>query len=133
MLGYYIHLYTDYLWNKYFINKIYKDGILTKIDGSKIKYDGNICDFLYKDYDSLIEDVINTYKIDLSFLKENIPNISHIIEEMPMNKLNVVIDKTNELVEKKEKHDLNVMNMDLINEFIDLSKNKIIYKLNEII
>jgi len=133
VLGYYIHLYTDYLWDKYFINKIYKDGILTKIDGSKIKYDGDICSFLYKDYDSLIEDVISTYNIDLSFLKEDIPNMPYIIEEVPMNKLKIVIDKTNELVNKKEKKDLNVMNMELINEFINLSKDEIIYKLNEII
>ena len=89
--------------------------------------------FLYKDYDSLIKDVIDAYNIDLSFLKEDIPNIPYIIEEVPMNKLNIVIDKTNELVSKNVKYDLNVMNMDLINEFINLSKNKIIYKLNQIV
>ena len=132
VLGYYIHLYTDYLWDKYFIKKIYNNGIVSMVDGRKIKYDGDICDFLYKDYDSLIEDIITTYNIDLSFLKEDIPEISHIIEEMPMDKLNVVVGKANELVSKKCKYELNVMNMNLINEFINLSKDKILNKLNKL-
>lgn len=132
VLGYYIHLYTDYLWDKYFIKKIYNDGIVSMIDGTNKKYDGDICDYLYKDYDSLIEDIITTYNMDLSFLKEDIPEISHIIEEMPMDKLNVVVGKANELVSKKCKYELNVMNMNLINEFINLSKDKILNKLNKL-
>lgn len=132
VLGYYIHLYTDYLWDKYFIKKIYNDGIVSMVDGRKIKYDGDICDYLYKDYDSLIEDIITAYNMDLSFLKEDIPEIRHIIEEMPMDKLNIVVGKADELVSKNCKYELSVMNMNLINEFINLSKDKILNKLNKL-
>ena len=132
VMGYYIHLYTDYLWDKYFIKKIYNDGIISMVDGRKIKYDGDICDYLYKDYDSLIEDIITTYDIDLSLLKESMPNIEYIIEEVPMDKLNVVVKRADELVSRKCKNQLNVMNINLIDEFISLSKNKIIDRLYEI-
>lgn len=132
VLGYYIHLYTDYLWDKYFISKIYKDGILTMIDGTKKEFYGDICKYLYEDYDSLIEDIIKTYNIDLLFLIEEIPKIPNIIKEIPMDKLNVVIDKTYELVNKNVKNKLNVMDIKLINEFIVLCKKEIINRVNEL-
>ena len=132
VLGYYIHLYTDYLWDKFVISKIYKDGVLTMIDGNKIKYDKDICYFLYEDYDTLIDDIINEYHIDLKFLKEELPQISNIIKEVPIDKLNIVVDKTYEVINKKNKSKLNVLNMDLLNEFINYSVNKMIYKIDKI-
>ena len=129
VLGYFIHLYTDYLWDELLIKKIYKDGIVTMIDGSKINYDGDICDFLYKDYDSLIEEIIETYNMNLNFLKEDIPKIPYIIDEIPMDKLDVVVKRADELVSKKVKNKLHVLDMKLIREFISLSKNEIINKI----
>jgi len=133
VLGYFIHLYTDYLWNEYFINQIFKDGEITMIDGKKIKCDKELSTYLYQDYDSLIEDIINTYDMDLSFLNENIPVIDNIIEEIPISKLNIILDKTKELISYKNKSKLNVMDMNSINLFVSLCKNKIIKKLNEIV
>ena len=102
------------------------------IDGNKIKYDKDICYFLYEDYDTLIDDIINEYHIDLKFLKEELPQISNIIKEVPIDKLNIVVDKTYEVINKKNKSKLNVLNMDLLNEFINYSVNKIIYKIDKI-
>lgn len=133
VLGYFIHLYTDYLWDKYFINNIYKDGILTMIDGNKIKFDGDICTFLYKDYDSLIDDLISTYNIDLLFLEQDISKIPNIIEEIPMDKLNILVKRANELVEKRSKNNLYVMDISLINKFISFCKTKIINKIEKIV
>lgn len=133
VLGYFIHLYTDYLWDKYFIKKIYKDGILTMIDGRKKEFTGDICKYLYEDYDSLIDDLVSTYNMDLSFLKEDIKDIPNIIEEIPMDKLHIVIDKTNELVNKNNKCKLNVMDINSINEFISLCKKEIINKIGKIV
>ena len=42
MLGYFVHLYTDYLWFKYFIRDIKYKGLITLMDGTKIEYDENI-------------------------------------------------------------------------------------------
>lgn len=133
VIGYFIHLYTDYLWDKYFINRIYKDGILTMVDGTEIEFDGDICNYLYQDYDSLIDELIDTYKIDLSFLKENIEEIPDIIKEIPIDKIKIVVDKTYELVNKNNKKSLNVMSIDTIKEFVLLCKEKTIDKISDII
>ena len=37
VLGYYIHLYTDYLWFKYFLPEVYKKDCVTKLDGTVVK------------------------------------------------------------------------------------------------
>ena len=133
VLGYFIHLYTDYLWNEYFIKEIYKDGNLIMIDGKKIKCDKELSTYLYQDYDSLIEDIIDTYNMDLSFLEEEIPIIDGIIEEIPVSQLHVVLNRASELVNYKNKAKLNVMDMDSINKFVSLCKNKIIEKINKIV
>ena len=44
VMGYFIHLYTDYLWFKYFVPSLYEEGkeIITKLDGTKIKGNDNL-------------------------------------------------------------------------------------------
>ena len=61
------------------------------------------------------------------------PKIPDIIEEIPMDKLYIVIDKTYELVNKKVKNKLNVMDINSINEFIILCKKEIIDKIGKIV
>ena len=34
VMGYFIHLYTDYLWFKYFMSEIIKDGTITNVNNS---------------------------------------------------------------------------------------------------
>ena len=133
VLGYFIHLYTDYLWDKYFIKRILKNGELTMIDGKKVKCDKELSLYLYQDYDSLIDDIINTYNMDLSFLNEEIPIIDDIIEEIPISQLHIIINKARDLVNYKDKSKLNVMDMNSINKFVSLCKNKIIKKINKIL
>ena len=38
VLGYYIHLYTDYLWFKYFIPNIIKGNYIKELDGTLVEY-----------------------------------------------------------------------------------------------
>ena len=40
VLGYYIHLYTDFLWFKYFISEVYDKDIIRKLDGTEVKCNG---------------------------------------------------------------------------------------------
>jgi len=39
VMGYFIHLYTDYLWFKYFIDNIDWSSMITKIDGTRVLCD----------------------------------------------------------------------------------------------
>ena len=65
VLGYYIHLLTDYLWVKYFMTEISDDNYITKLDGTKIKLSGKmLLLYIYNDINN--EDILynyNQYKI----------------------------------------------------------------------
>ena len=54
VLGYYIHLYVDYLWFKYFLTEVYDERILKKLDGSIVKCDEKtLFTYIYNDYTNL--------------------------------------------------------------------------------
>ena len=54
VLGYYIHLYTDYLWFKYFEPDFYKNGVIYKLDGSEEYVPAEQKrDYFYNDYTNL--------------------------------------------------------------------------------
>ena len=42
VMGYFIHLYTDYLWFKYFLTEFYSEPMIIKIDGSVVKCNGEM-------------------------------------------------------------------------------------------
>lgn len=42
VIGYFIHLYTDYLWFKYFVSEFYSDNMITKIDGIVVESKGHM-------------------------------------------------------------------------------------------
>ena len=54
VLGYYIHLYTDYLWFKYFVPDFCENGSLYKLDGTKeFVDDDKKLYYFYNDYTNL--------------------------------------------------------------------------------
>ena len=68
VLGYYIHLYTDYLRFKYFLSEIYDESkhFVTKLDGTKVECHGQmLMQYIYNDYTNLNIGLINEYDLDL--------------------------------------------------------------------
>ena len=71
VLGYYIHLYTDYLWFKYFIPDFFKNSYVYKLDGTKEYLDGEkACYYIYNDYTNLNIKLIDEYNLDLDIFYE---------------------------------------------------------------
>ena len=134
VLGYYIHLYTDYLWFKYFIPEIYENNLIKKLDGTIINCKGNMAiKYMYNDYTNLNIQVIDEYNLDLKLFYNELPKIDNIIEEIPINKLYLIVNKTGEIIENsKQKKEL-VFNMDNINNFINLSVKLILSNIKELI
>ena len=134
VLGYYIHLYTDYLWFKYFIPEIYENNLIKKLDGTIINCKGNMAiKYMYNDYTNLNIQVIDEYNLDLKLFYNELPKIDNIIEEIPINKLYIIVNKTGEIIENsKQKKEL-VFNMDNINNFIKLSVKLILSNIKELI
>ena len=104
VMGYYIHLYTDYLWFKYYVPSLEHNNVVTKLNGEKVKLNGNmLMMYIYNDYTNLNVELLVKYNIDLEFLYNyELCNIPNIIEEIPINKLNILFDETINIISKSK-------------------------------
>jgi len=133
VLGYYIHLFTDYLWFKYFLPEIYDKDIIKKLDGTIVKCENKkAAEYIYNDYTNMNIKLIDEYNLDLKIFYNEIPEIEKIIEEIPMDKLDIVVNKMGEIIiNSKVKNDL-VFNLEHLNNFISFSTKIILSNLNEL-
>ena len=94
VMGYFIHLYTDYLWFKYFVPEFYDKVTIKKLDGTIVKCTKDMAStYIYNDYTNINIDVIDQYELNLKIFYGELPQIEPIISEIPMNKLNLLIEK----------------------------------------
>lgn len=133
VLGYFIHLYTDYLWAKYFIPEIYENDMIKKIDGTVLKCtDRMLCLYIYNDYTNLNESLIKKYDLNIESLNSDI-KVDNIIKEIPMENINIIINATKEIAKKTKIYKDLVINMEQVKNFIELSTKLILSKLEEIV
>ena len=133
VMGYFIHLYTDYLWFKYFICEFYENDIVTKLDGTKVKCTNNmLIMYIYNDYTNLNIKLLDEYNMDLKIFYNELPKLENIIEEIPMDKMNLLMDKLSIIIENSKDKKSFLFNIDSINKFIDTSIKLILMKLGEL-
>ena len=135
VFGYFIHLYTDYLWFKYFISEIYNNSskMITKLDGSVVKCNGNMASmYIYNDYTNLNISLLDEYNLNLSIFYNEVPPIENIIDEIPMEKIKIIIDKASIIIENSRKKTDLVFNQENIKAFIEESTDLILAKLEEL-
>ena len=135
VIGYYIHLYTDYLWFKYFISEIYNEenNMITKLDGSIVKCNGNMLSiYIYNDYTNMNMKLLDEYNMDLSIFYEEIPYLENIIDEIPMNEIKTIVDKTSIIIKNSKEHKDFVFNIENIKKFIERSTELILVQLKEL-
>lgn len=133
VLGYYIHLYTDYLWFKYFEPDFYKNGVIYKLDGSIEDIpDEKKRDYFYNDYTNLNIKLIDEYNLDLSIFYEETPKFNNIIKEIPMDKINVIIDQAGIIIENTKENKSYIFDMKIVNKFINTSVEFILSNLKDI-
>lgn len=82
VLGYYIHIFTDYLWFKYFVPDFYENGIIYKLDGTieNISVDRKI-NYFYNDYTNLNIKLIDEYNLDLSIFMKIYQNLKILLRK----------------------------------------------------
>ena len=103
VLGYYIHLYTDYLWFKYLELDFYKNGTIYKLDGTAIKVsEEDKIKYFYKDYTNLNIKLIDYYNLDLKLFYEKLPEFHNIISEIPMEELQTIVDQAGIITENSK-------------------------------
>lgn len=132
-MGYFIHLYTDYLWFKYFVTEFYDKPMITKLDGTVVKCSGNMLSlYVYNDYTNLNIKLIDKYNMDLKIFYNQLPKLSNIIEEIPMDKMGLLLSQMGIIIENsKEKKDY-IFNIENIEKFITTSVELILGKITEL-
>ena len=133
VMGYFIHLYTDYLWFKYFVTEFYDKPMITKLDGTVVKCSGNMLSlYVYNDYTNLNIKLIDKYNMDLKIFYNQLPKLSNIIEEIPMDKMGLLLSQMGIIIENsKEKKDY-IFNIENIEKFIATSVELILGEIKEL-
>ena len=133
VLGYYIHLYTDYLWFKYFMPEVYDKDMITKLDGTKVKCVGNmLSQYIYNDYTNLNIRLLDEYNMDLSIFYNEKPEFEDIIKEIPMDKIQIIIDQASIIIENTKLHKDFVFDIENIKKFVETSTKFILGNLEEL-
>ena len=133
VLGYYIHLYTDYIWFKYFIADFIKEDYIFDINGNKLKLDEKEkLNYIYNDYTNLNIQIIDKYNLDLSIFYEIHDQFKNIIKEIPMDKIQIIIDKAGIIIENSKQSKPYIFNINHIDKFINLSTNIILDELTNL-
>ena len=118
-LGYFIHIYTDKLWDER-INEIYEGNSLKLLDGTIIQTTfEEFRELLYSDYTNLNISIIEEYDLDLSLFYEEfkIPNTN--LNEIPINKLDMLINKMGIIIENSKEEKKYLLDINVIKNFIN--------------
>ena len=133
VLGYYIHLYTDYLWFKYFFKDFASSNQLYLLDGTvAVVSQEQLKEYFYNDYTTLNKVLIEDYNLDLSAFDKKILKPKNIIKEIPMNELQLIIDKTKMIINKSQEKKSYVFNDEKIHKFIETCEEAILSHLRDI-
>ena len=133
VLGYYIHLYTDYLWFKYFVTEIINNDYITKKDGTIVKLNGNMkCLYIYNDYTNLNIQLIDKYRLDLKIFYNEVPILENIIEEIPMEKLSLLINQAGVIIENSKENKNFIFDIKDVSKFIETSTKLLLAEIEKI-
>ena len=121
IMGYYIHLFTDYLWFKYFYSEITNlKTSITLLNGNTLKCSKEeINKLIYNDYTNLNTLLIEEYNIDLSLFYEEIEIPKINFSEIPLDKLQIVVDQMGIIIENSRKEKTYSFNLDNVKQFIN--------------
>lgn len=131
-LGYYIHLFTDKLWFDKFLSTLVQSNSIRLIDGTIVNIPPEeLQQLIYSDYTNLNIKVIEEYNMDLSLFYEEfqIPNTE--ITEIPIEKLNILIDKMGVIIENSKQEKNYLFDIYLIKEFIEEAKTRILQEIKD--
>lgn len=133
VMGYFIHLYTDKIWwgdfmpNKFLFTKIrLLDGSLVELQEKEWLH------LLYNDYTNLTTQLLDYYNLDLSLFYENMEPPKDIIKEIPMDKLQILIDSAGKIIMNSKEEKTYILDISNIIDFINTSAEDFLKTLEEI-
>lgn len=133
-LGYYIHLYTDKIWFSEFINSLSYRSSVKLLDGTIINAtEEEITEMIYQDYTNINIQIIDLYNLDLSLFYEGFIKPHSCLDEIPLDKLNILIDKMGIIIENSKENKNYIFDLTGVNEFIEKSVQVILTELKNYI
>ena len=133
-LGYYIHLYTDKIWFNEFINSLAYHTSVKLLDGTIINTtEKEISKMIYQDYTSLNIQIIYYYNLELSLFYKDFKKPKSNLDEIPLNKLNILIDKMGIIIENSKQEKNYIFDINSVNSFIEKTVQIIIKELKNYI
>ena len=131
-LGYFVHLYTDKLWFENFINKINNSEYIKLLDGSIVKTSSKEMEnMIYSDYTNINKQLIDEYNLDLKIFYEEYKIPESHINEIPLNKLDILINKMGLLIENSNEAKPYTFDLKPVKEFIDEAAEIILKEINK--
>lgn len=131
-LGYYIHLFTDKLWFDKFLNNLVQSNSVKLMDGIILKTTPEeLEELIYSDYTNLNINVIEEYNMDLTLFYEEFQKPNTTIDEIPTNKLNILIDKMGIIIENSKQEKNYIFDIYLIKQFIEDTKERILKEIKD--
>lgn len=130
-LGYFIHLYTDKIWFSRFLPNIIAGNYLKLLDGTVLNTTPEeMQKLLYQDYTNLNVKLLDQYNMDLSLFYEDFYLPKTTIEEIPIEKLDILIDKMGLIVQNSKEEKPYSFDEYLVLDFIDKASQEILNVLN---
>lgn len=131
-LGYFIHLYTDKLWIKEFLNTIVNDNSLKLLNGTVIiATKEEIQKMIYSDYTNINITLIENHNMNLSMFYEEFKLPKTTIVEIPTEKLDILIDKMGIIIENSKEKKAYTFDINKVENFIDYTVNRILEELKK--
>ena len=123
---------TDKIWFDEFISELVNDNVVRLIDDTIIQTSKEeIGHLIYNDYTNLNIDLIDYYKLDLSLFYEDFILPDSNIDEIPLDKLDILLEKMATIIMNSKTKKEYVFDMNKIINFIEYASDKIINKIYE--
>ena len=131
-LGYFIHLYSDKLWQENIINKIINENCINLLDGTNINStEKEILELIYSDYTNLNIQIIEEYDLDLSIFYEKFKKPDTRLNEIPIDKLDILINKMGIIIENSKEHKPYTFDIYIIKDYIEDTVEKILKEIEK--
>ena len=126
-LGYFTHLYADKIWFGEFLPNRVQNCSIKLLDGTIMKTSPQeITQMIYADYTNLNTIIIEKYDLELSLFYEEFRVPKTNITEIPVDQLDILINKMGILIENAKKEKTYLIDMIDIDRFIEDTANEII-------
>ena len=131
-LGYFIHLYADKIWQESVINKIASENSIKLLDGTIITTTKEeIANLIYSDYTDLNRKVIEEYNLDLSLFYEEFQIPDTTINEIPIDKLDILINKMGIIIENSKQQKSYTFDINIVKDFINRCVEEILTEMEK--